>query len=254
MPLRGAPSVSAAGARVRGRGRRGGGRRDGGVGSRRFPLLRAAVTVATGRGGDRSCQPDRSGSRLWADVARRGGAAVRGHGGVALLLLPSGAAAPPQLQGAAAARRRRDSARAEAAATTRWRRWRERSIRWRTISTRACPRAEPGDRARRQLLADVSHELMTPLTAMRGYIETLGMPGRDRGGSPRSLPRIVMDETQRLESIDQRSAGACAPRRRGPDARASSAGRSCSRARPSVTRWFAARQSRSPPIEPAPTP
>ena len=32
------------------------------------------------------------------------------------------------------------------------------------------------DRARRQLLADVSHELMTPLTAIRGYAETLGLP------------------------------------------------------------------------------
>jgi two-component system sensor histidine kinase MtrB len=31
------------------------------------------------------------------------------------------------------------------------------------------------DRARRQLLADVSHELTTPVTAMRGYLETLGM-------------------------------------------------------------------------------
>jgi HAMP domain-containing protein len=34
---------------------------------------------------------------------------------------------------------------------------------------------EASDNARRQLLADVSHELMTPLTAMRGYIETLTM-------------------------------------------------------------------------------
>ena len=32
------------------------------------------------------------------------------------------------------------------------------------------------DRARRQLLADVSHELMTPLTAIRGYAETLTLP------------------------------------------------------------------------------
>jgi signal transduction histidine kinase len=37
---------------------------------------------------------------------------------------------------------------------------------------------ESSDKARRQLLADVSHELMTPLTAMRGYIETLAMPDR----------------------------------------------------------------------------
>ena len=35
---------------------------------------------------------------------------------------------------------------------------------------------DASDKARRQLLADVSHELMTPLTAMRGYVETLAMP------------------------------------------------------------------------------
>ncbi len=61
---------------------------------------------------------------------------------------------------------------------------------------------ESADRARRQLLADVSHELMTPLTAMRGYLETLAMtelaidaPTRER------YLGIVSEETQRMEHI-----------------------------------------------------
>jgi len=61
---------------------------------------------------------------------------------------------------------------------------------------------ESSDNARRQLLADVSHELMTPLTAMRGYIETLAMselrldaPTRER------YLQIITEETHRLERI-----------------------------------------------------
>ena len=68
--------------------------------------------------------------------------------------------------------------------------------------TRRAQALESSDRARRQLLADVSHELMTPLTAMRGYIETLSMvelqldaPTRER------YMRIVSEETTRLENI-----------------------------------------------------
>jgi signal transduction histidine kinase len=61
---------------------------------------------------------------------------------------------------------------------------------------------DASDQARRQLLADVSHELMTPLTAMRGYVETLAMsePQFDAPTRERYL-RIALDETHRLEHI-----------------------------------------------------
>ena len=58
------------------------------------------------------------------------------------------------------------------------------------------------DRTRRQLLADVSHELTTPVTAMRGYLETLAMPelSLDEATRTRYLS-IISDETQRLERL-----------------------------------------------------
>ena len=58
------------------------------------------------------------------------------------------------------------------------------------------------DQARRQLLADVSHELMTPLTAMRGYLETLAMSELQLDASTRErYLGIVEQETRRMEHI-----------------------------------------------------
>jgi len=61
---------------------------------------------------------------------------------------------------------------------------------------------QTSDRVRRQLLADVSHELMTPLTAIRGYLETLDMPAIALDDAARSrCLGIVRDESLRLERI-----------------------------------------------------
>jgi len=58
------------------------------------------------------------------------------------------------------------------------------------------------DRVRRQLLADVSHELMTPLSGIRGYIETLAMPELTLDDATRRrYLDIVDEETHKLEAI-----------------------------------------------------
>ncbi len=58
------------------------------------------------------------------------------------------------------------------------------------------------DRARRQLLADVSHELMTPLTAIRGYAETLALPQfvpATREGQ--RAVKVIQEEGERIERL-----------------------------------------------------
>jgi signal transduction histidine kinase len=61
---------------------------------------------------------------------------------------------------------------------------------------------DASNRVRRQLLADVSHELMTPLTAMRGYVETLAMSEAQFDAPTRArYLGIALEETHRLERI-----------------------------------------------------
>src|SRR5690606_31610299 len=69
------------------------------------------------------------------------------------------------------------------------------------LEARAAALAE-ADRTRRQLLADVSHELMTPLTAIRGYVETLAMSNVPLDESTRQRYLAIADqETYKLEAI-----------------------------------------------------
>jgi signal transduction histidine kinase len=60
------------------------------------------------------------------------------------------------------------------------------------------------DRLRRQMVADVSHELKTPLTSMRGYIETLRIPDIALSSEQRGQYLDTIErETRRLERIVQ---------------------------------------------------
>ncbi len=58
------------------------------------------------------------------------------------------------------------------------------------------------DRTRRQLLADVTHELRTPLTAIRGYAETLTLPGfAPQSAQGRHAVQVVDAEALRLQQL-----------------------------------------------------
>ncbi len=58
------------------------------------------------------------------------------------------------------------------------------------------------DRARRQRLADVSHELMSPLTAIRGYAETLGLPQfLPASKEGQRAVKVIHEEGERIERL-----------------------------------------------------
>ena len=61
---------------------------------------------------------------------------------------------------------------------------------------------EQTDRQRRRLLADVSHELATPLTSIRGYVETLLDPGVPKTPEERATYlNDVLEESKRLDRL-----------------------------------------------------
>jgi signal transduction histidine kinase len=63
-------------------------------------------------------------------------------------------------------------------------------------------RIERNETQRRQLLADISHELATPLTSVRGYAETLLDPGVPVSKEERDrYVRGILDEARRLDRL-----------------------------------------------------
>lgn len=58
------------------------------------------------------------------------------------------------------------------------------------------------DRQRRQFIADISHELSTPLTSIKGYVETLQMEEfKPSPAEERQYLQIIWEETERLSFL-----------------------------------------------------
>ena len=63
-------------------------------------------------------------------------------------------------------------------------------------------RVEDAEQQRRQLFADITHELATPLTSIRGYAETLLDPGVPKSDDERArYVRGVLEESRRLDRL-----------------------------------------------------
>jgi two-component system phosphate regulon sensor histidine kinase PhoR len=61
--------------------------------------------------------------------------------------------------------------------------------------------AELVDRVRRDFVANVSHELKTPLTSLRGYAETLLDGGLDDVEHREGFVRVIRDQAERLQAL-----------------------------------------------------
>ena len=66
---------------------------------------------------------------------------------------------------------------------------------------------QAADRTRRLLLADVSHELMTPLTGMRGYLETLSLHAQSL--DPETRERYLSRSSATKRSASSTSSATC---------------------------------------------
>ena len=63
-------------------------------------------------------------------------------------------------------------------------------------------RVDTTEQQRRQLFADITHELVTPLTSIRGYAETLLDPGVPKSDDERArYVRGVLEESRRLDRL-----------------------------------------------------
>ena len=60
---------------------------------------------------------------------------------------------------------------------------------------------EESDRRRQDFVADVSHELKTPLTAMRGLVETLTGPASEEPETRRRFLGLLLSEVGRMERL-----------------------------------------------------
>ncbi|WP_095414784.1 ATP-binding protein [Thermogutta terrifontis] len=69
------------------------------------------------------------------------------------------------------------------------------------VVVRDVTRTEVLDRVRRDFVANVSHELKTPLTTMKGFLETLLDGAIEEPDQARHFTQIVFEQTERLERI-----------------------------------------------------